>query len=86
MMEHLQRPAQKLLEEFLQVRRKQIATELEKRWINSVGLDISNALRGKIDAIDMMLDMRNIFANMDKLEKELKDIDKKVEETSTENK
>lgn len=34
----------------------------------------------------MMLDMRNIFANMDKLEKELKDIDKKVEETSTENK
>lgn len=34
----------------------------------------------------MMLDMRNIFANMDKLEKELKDIDKKVEESNTENK
>ena len=72
-MEHLQRTAHKMLEEFFLARRKEIEYQLEYRWINAAGQDISNILRGKIEVLDTFLNMPNIFAEMDKLERQLKE-------------
>jgi len=62
-----------MLEEFFLARRKEIEYQLEYRWINAAGQDISNILRGKIEVLDTFLNMPNIFAEMDKLERQLKE-------------
>ena len=73
---HLSQPAHKLLEEYLLSRRLEIQNQLNYRWINGAGQDISNLLRGKLEALDTILDLKNMFERMDKMEQKLKDLEK----------
>lgn len=75
-MEHLLRPAHKLVEEFLLAKRREIQNQLEYRWLNSIGKDVSDILRGKLEIIDTILNMKNVFKQMDDIEAKIKNIEK----------
>lgn len=68
------------MEEFFLAKRVEIQKQLEYRWISAAGKDISDILRGKLEILDTFLDLKNIFANMDRIEKQIKDIEDKIKE------
>jgi hypothetical protein len=65
-----------MVEEYLSAKRKQVQDQLNKRWVNNAGMDISGILRGKLEVYDEMLEMKHIFDRFDNLEKTLKDAEK----------
>ena len=72
---HLSQPAQKLIEEFLHSRKVQLQQQQTYSWIAN-GVNISDVLRGKIQIIDEILDMRGIFTKIESLEKDVKEAEK----------
>jgi hypothetical protein len=71
-----------VVEEYLCSKRLEIQNQLNYRWINSAGKDISDILRGKLEAIDMFLDFKNVFKRMDEMKKAMEDLKKKVDQRS----
>lgn len=46
---------------------------LDSKWINGAGKDVSDILRGQIMAMKSFLDLKNTFARLDNLKKEVEE-------------
>jgi hypothetical protein len=65
-----------MLEEYLLARRKEIQDQLNRRWINGIGRDISDLLRGKLEILDMFLNIKDVFESFDNLKKSVEEKEK----------
>ena len=66
---HLQQPAHKLVVEYFSVKKLELQRQLDYTWINSIGRDVSDIIRGKIHMVDEFVNMETVFDRFDKLQK-----------------
>lgn len=72
-MVHLSQPAQRHLEEFYSIRRNDLVKDLIYAFKTHNGNDVTDLIRGRIMAIDEILQMKNVFENYETLKKSVEE-------------
>lgn len=68
---HLSQAPHKVVVEYLSAKKADLQNQLDYNWINRTGQDISNVLRGKIQMLDEVINLPNLFTYLDNLEKKI---------------
>lgn len=70
-----------MVDEYLKEKRKEYARQLEYAWLGGNNKDNSDYLRGCIQMLDMILNMKLTFEKAEKLEKDMEEAEKEIKKT-----
>lgn len=73
---HLEHPSQQVLEAYYISVKEELERQLKYNWVNGIGKDVSDIIRGKIQMLEEILDTKNVFKKYDDLKKEVEDQEK----------
>src|SRR5258708_35917138 len=76
-LQHLQHPTQRLLEEYYQEIRSKLQIALIYNFMQN-DIDVSGIIRGKIQVLDEILQVKEVFSRYDTLQKTVEDEENRV--------